>query len=61
MPGCSRSGRISGLYGVSIGAWLGDAGIAAEKPEKALLVSPVVDMETLILSMMQAPMSPKNS
>ena len=27
--------------------------LRAEKPEKALFVSPVVDMETLILSMMQ--------
>lgn len=41
------------LYGVSIGAWLAMQALRAEKPEKALLVSPVVDMETLILSMMQ--------
>ena len=41
------------LYGVSIGAWLVMQALRAEKPEKALLVSPVVDMETLILSMMQ--------
>ena len=41
------------LYGVSIGAWLAMQALRAEKPEKALFVSPVVDMETLILSMMQ--------
>ena len=41
------------LYGVSIGAWLAMQALRAEKLEKALLVSPVVDMETLILSMMQ--------
>ena len=35
-------------------AWGPATGAApAEKPEKALFVSPVVDMETLILSMMQ--------
>ena len=33
------------LYGVSIGAWLAMQALRAEKPEKALLVSPVVDME----------------
>ena len=31
------------LYGVSIGAWLVMQALRAEKPEKALLVSPVVD------------------
>ena len=41
------------LYGVSIGAWLAMQALRAEKLEKALFVSPVVDMETLILSMMQ--------
>ena len=41
------------VYGVSIGAWLAMQALRAEKLEKALLVSPVVDMETLILSMMQ--------
>ena len=41
------------LYGVSIGAWLAMQALRAEKPEKALLVSPVVDMEKLILALMQ--------
>ena len=41
------------LYGVSIGAWLAMQALRTEKLEKALFVSPVVDMETLILSMMQ--------
>jgi len=31
------------LYGVSIGAWLAMQALRTEKPEKALLVSPVVD------------------
>ena len=42
------------LYGVSIGAWLAMQALQAEKPEKALLVSPVVDMQALITGMMQA-------
>ena len=46
------------LYGVSIGAWLAMQALRAEKPEKALFVSPVVDMETLILSMMQGATRP---
>ena len=41
------------LYGVSIGAWLAMQALRAEKPEKALFVSPVVDMEKLILDLMQ--------
>lgn len=41
------------LYGVSIGAWFAMQALQAEKPEKALFVSPVVDMETLITNMMQ--------
>ena len=41
------------LYGVSIGAWLAMQALRAEKLEKALLVSPVVDMEKLILALMQ--------
>lgn len=41
------------LYGVSIGAWLAMQALQADAPEKALLVSPVVDMEDLITSMMQ--------
>ena len=41
------------LYGVSIGAWLAMQALRQQTPEKALLVSPVVDMETLILSLMQ--------
>lgn len=42
------------LYGVSIGAWLAMQALQAEKPEKTLLVSPVVDMQALITGMMQA-------
>ena len=41
------------LYGVSIGAWLAMQALQDTAPEKALLVSPVVDMEGLICSMMQ--------
>ena len=41
------------LYGVSIGAWLAMQALRAEKLEKALFVSPVVDMEKLILALMQ--------
>ena len=41
------------LYGVSIGAWFAMQALQAEKLEKALFVSPVVDMETLITNMMQ--------
>ena len=41
------------VYGVSIGAWFAMQALQTQTPEKALLVSPVVDMETLILSMMQ--------
>ena len=41
------------LYGVSIGAWLAMQALQADAPEKTLLVSPVVDMETLITNMMQ--------
>ena len=42
------------LYGVSIGAWLAMQALQAQKPERALFVSPVVDMEALIVGMMQA-------
>ena len=41
------------LYGVSIGAWLSMQAFRTGQPEKALFVSPVVDMEALIISMMQ--------
>lgn len=41
------------LYGVSIGAWFAMQALQAEKLEKAMLVSPVVDMEALITKMMQ--------
>lgn len=41
------------LYGVSIGAWFTMQALQTEKLEKALFVSPVVDMETLITNMMQ--------
>ena len=41
------------LYGVSIGAWFAMQALQTEKLEKALFVSPVVDMETLITNMMQ--------
>ena len=41
------------LYGISIGAWFAMQALQAEKPEKAMLVSPVVDMEALITKMMQ--------
>ena len=42
------------LYGVSIGAWLAMQALQGDAPEKALLVSPVVDMESVITHMMQA-------
>ena len=41
------------LYGVSIGAWLAMQALQGDAPEQALLVSPVVDMENLIVNMMQ--------
>ena len=41
------------LYGVSIGAWFAMQALQAEKLEKSMLVSPVVDMEALITKMMQ--------
>ena len=41
------------LYGVSIGAWFAMQALQAEKLEKAMLVSPVVDMEALVTKMMQ--------
>lgn len=41
------------LYGISIGAWFAMQALQETTPEKALLVSPVVDMETLITKMMQ--------
>lgn len=41
------------LYGVSIGAWLAMQALQEDVPEKALLVSPVVDMNALITTMMQ--------
>ena len=41
------------LYGVSIGAWLAMQALQTQQPEKALLVSPIVDMENLILDLMQ--------
>ena len=41
------------MYGVSIGAWFAMQALQTQKPEKALLVSPVVDMEKLILALMQ--------
>ena len=41
------------VYGVSIGAWFAMQALQTQKPEKALLVSPVVDMEKLILALMQ--------
>ena len=39
--------------GVSIGAWFAMQALQTQKPEKALLVSPIVDMEKLILALMQ--------
>lgn len=42
------------VYGVSIGAWLAMQALQEQKPERALFVSPVVDMESLITGMMQA-------
>lgn len=41
------------LYAVSIGAWLSLEALQEIPLERALLVSPVVDMEELILNMMQ--------
>ena len=41
------------VYGVSIGAWFAMQALQTQTPEKALLVSPVVDMEKLILDLMQ--------
>lgn len=41
------------VYGVSIGAWLAMQALQTQQPEKALLVSPIVDMEKLILDLMQ--------
>ena len=41
------------VYGVSIGAWFAMQALQTQTPEKALLVSPVVDMERLICDMMQ--------
>ena len=41
------------LYGVSIGAWFAMQALQDERLEKALFVSPVVDMEDLITNMMQ--------
>lgn len=42
------------LYGVSLGAWLAMQALQEQKLERALLVSPVVEMESLITGMMQA-------
>ena len=41
------------VYGVSIGAWFAMQALQSQSPEKALLVSPLVDMEKLILDLMQ--------
>lgn len=41
------------LYGVSVGAWLSMQALQSDAPEKALFVSPVVDMENVITNMMQ--------
>ena len=41
------------LYGVSIGAWFAMQALQNDLPEKALFVSPVVDMENLIAIMMR--------
>ena len=41
------------VYGVSIGAWFAMQALQTQQPEKALLVSPIVDMEKLILDLMQ--------
>ena len=41
------------VYGVSIGAWFAMQALQTQTPEKALLVSPVVEMEKLILALMQ--------
>ena len=35
------------VYGVSIGAWFAMQALQTQKPEKALLVSPIVDMEKI--------------
>ena len=42
------------LYGVSIGAWFAMQALQEDAPEKALLVSPVVDLNDLIHHRMQA-------
>ena len=42
------------IYGVSIGAWLAMQTLQELKPDRALFVSPVMDMESLITGMMQA-------
>lgn len=42
------------VYGVSIGAWLAMQALQKLKLERALFVSPVVDMENVITGMMQA-------
>ena len=41
------------VYGVSIGAWFAMQALQTQTPEKALLVSPIVGMEKLILDLMQ--------
>ena len=41
------------VYGVSIGAWFAMQALQTQQPEKALFVSPIVDMENLILDLMQ--------
>ena len=41
------------LYGVNIGAWFSMQALQEDAPQKALLVSPIVDMEALISGMMQ--------
>ena len=43
-----------GVYGVGIGAWLAMQALQTQKPERALFVSPVVDMESVITNRMQA-------
>ena len=42
------------IYGVSIGAWFAMQALRTQKPERALFVSPVVDMESVTAGMMQA-------
>ena len=41
------------VYGVSLGAWFVMEAFPKQGPEKALFVSPVVDMEALILGLLQ--------